>query len=153
MVSLTSEQGEGVACTVIPYGPTVDTVDFEVLLVICYLLSYSEKNHLSQWRVQKRLRCLDIWKVTCLQAAEHPVDIGMYGLCDPGRTFIQLACKGMMLRRITEHPTVVTLHWDLFFFQLFDSSMQIWVNTKLRAQSENKKGRGEGGEVEVGGGS
>lgn len=40
-VSLTSEQGGGVAFTVIPYGPTVDTVDFHVLLVICYLLSYS----------------------------------------------------------------------------------------------------------------
>lgn len=74
------------------------------------------------------------------------------GLCGPGQTSVWLACKGMMLLWITERPTVVTLHWDLplslfFFFavfQILNSSMQIWVNTMLRAQSENKTGRGGG---------
>lgn len=35
-VSLTSEQGEGVACMVIPYG----TVDLEVLMALCYVSVY-----------------------------------------------------------------------------------------------------------------
>lgn len=113
--------------------------------VICYLTQNK-----SPQPVEGTNRGLDIWKVTCLQAAEHPVDIGMCGLCGTGRTFIQLACKGMMLRRITEHPTVVTLHWDLFFFPAF---WFIHANmSKHQAQSPERKQEREGGGRWGGGG-
>lgn len=113
--------------------------------VICYLTQNK-----SPQPVEGTKRGLDIWKVTCLQGADCPVDIGMCGLCGPERTFIQLACKGMMLRRITEHPTVVTLHWDRFFFPAF---WFIHANmSKHQAQSPERKQEREGGGRWGGGG-
>lgn len=144
-VSLTSEQGEGVACTVIPYGLTVDTVDFAGDLLFAILLRI---NHLSQWRVQKEVLISERWRVCkelTVQSTLECVDyVAQSGLSSnwPARAW----CWGGLLSIPLWSPsTGIGFFFPAFWF--------IHANmSKHQAQSPERKQEREGGGRWGGGG-